>query len=53
MSFLFLPVGWSACSDLVLAFSDIMERSARLLCEGQEEGFSILNIGFGLGIVRL
>ncbi|KDN46653.1 S-adenosyl-L-methionine-dependent methyltransferase [Tilletiaria anomala UBC 951] len=31
--------------------TDIMERTTRLLCEGQPEGFSILNVGFGLGIV--
>lgn len=31
--------------------SDIMRHSAKALCEGQPEGFSVLNIGFGLGII--
>ncbi|PWN42448.1 hypothetical protein IE81DRAFT_323411 [Ceraceosorus guamensis] len=31
--------------------TDIMEKTAELLCAGQEEGFSVLNIGFGLGII--
>ena len=30
---------------------EIMHESAKQLCEGQPEGFSILNIGFGLGII--
>ncbi|WFD33297.1 type IV protein arginine methyltransferase [Malassezia cuniculi] len=31
--------------------NDIMRHSAAALCEGQPEGFSVLNVGFGLGIV--
>ncbi|KAL4399794.1 Arginine N-methyltransferase 2 [Malassezia pachydermatis] len=31
--------------------NEIMLASARALCEGQPEGFSILNVGFGLGII--
>ncbi len=31
--------------------TDIMQRSAAALCAGQPEGFAIVNIGFGLGIV--
>ncbi|WFD42848.1 type IV protein arginine methyltransferase [Malassezia psittaci] len=30
---------------------EIMQASARALCEGQQEGFSVLNVGFGLGII--
>lgn len=30
---------------------EIMHASARALCEGQEPGFSVLNVGFGLGII--
>lgn len=31
--------------------NDIMLASAHALCENQPEGFSVLNVGFGLGIV--
>lgn len=31
--------------------NEIMHASAHALCEGQEPGFSVLNVGFGLGIV--
>ncbi|WFD25788.1 type IV protein arginine methyltransferase [Malassezia nana] len=31
--------------------NEIMLASAKALCEGQKEGFSVLNVGFGLGIV--
>ncbi|WFC98760.1 type IV protein arginine methyltransferase [Malassezia yamatoensis] len=30
---------------------EIMQASARALCEGQQEAFSALNVGFGLGII--
>lgn len=30
---------------------EIMRASAELLCEGQDSGFSVLNIGFGLGCI--
>lgn len=30
---------------------EIMLASAKALCEGQQEGFSVLNVGFGLGII--
>lgn len=31
--------------------NDIMHASAKVLCEGQPDKFSILNVGFGLGII--
>lgn len=31
--------------------NEIMHASAKVLCEDQPEGFSILNVGFGLGII--
>lgn len=31
--------------------TDIMKRTAEMLCKDQEPGFSVLNIGFGLGII--
>ncbi|KAI3628241.1 type IV protein arginine methyltransferase [Malassezia furfur] len=31
--------------------NEIMHASARALCEGQDEGFAVLNVGFGLGII--
>lgn len=31
--------------------NEIMLASANALCEGQHEGFSVLNVGFGLGII--
>ncbi|KAK0564851.1 Arginine N-methyltransferase 2 [Tilletia horrida] len=40
-------------SNMVMAAweSDIMDRTAQLLCADLKPGFSVLNIGFGLGIV--
>ena len=31
--------------------TDIMQRTAEMLCKDQKPGFSVLNIGFGLGII--
>lgn len=31
--------------------TDIMSHSAELICSNQPEGFSVLNVGFGLGII--
>lgn len=31
--------------------NEIMIASAKALCEGQQNGFSVLNVGFGLGII--
>lgn len=31
--------------------TDIMSKTAEMLCQDQEPGFSVLNIGFGLGII--
>lgn len=31
--------------------TDIMRTTASLLCENQPEGFTVLNVGFGLGII--
>ncbi|KAF6767309.1 Ankyrin repeat-containing domain protein [Kalmanozyma brasiliensis GHG001] len=51
------PLGQVRCLDadnnMVMApwETDIMQQSARLLCENQPEGFSVLNVGFGLGII--
>ncbi|KAL9938954.1 hypothetical protein V8E36_001767 [Tilletia maclaganii] len=40
-------------SNMVMAAweSDIMDRTAHLLCADLKPGFSVLNVGFGLGIV--
>ncbi|KAK0545152.1 Arginine N-methyltransferase 2 [Tilletia horrida] len=40
-------------SNMVMAAweSDIMDKTAQLLCQDLKPGFSVLNIGFGLGIV--
>lgn len=31
--------------------TDIMQKTASLLCKNQKPGFSVLNVGFGLGII--
>ena len=51
------PLGQVRCLDadnnMVMApwETDIMQLSASLLCSNQPEGFSVLNVGFGLGII--
>lgn len=51
------PLGQTRCLDkdnnMVMApwETDIMTLSASLLCDNQPAGFSVLNIGFGLGII--
>lgn len=51
------PLGQVRCLDqddnMVMApwETDIMSLSASLLCDNQPSGFSVLNVGFGLGII--
>ncbi|CBQ70822.1 related to RMT2-protein-arginine N-methyltransferase [Sporisorium reilianum SRZ2] len=51
------PLGQVRCLDadnnMVMApwETDIMQLSASLLCDNQPAGFSVLNVGFGLGII--
>ncbi|SPO22263.1 related to RMT2 - protein-arginine N-methyltransferase [Ustilago trichophora] len=51
------PLGQVRCLDkdnnMVMApwETDIMQLSADLLCSNQPAGFSVLNVGFGLGII--
>jgi protein arginine N-methyltransferase 2 len=57
LSFVKDEEGKDRCVDvdggLVMAAweTDIMQKSAALLCMDQKPGFSVLNVGFGLGII--